>query len=820
MDSPGVRILEILSLPPIMRCPELGLLIDRASLKELQDIYPIVINSIFGINSGSGWGFRIMTRDTHPHDFDVLYNFFIPIGGPMFRLCYRLLNDSLKYELPMSFLPPKMQQMIESGRHSTFYSDLINIDPFRRQIVSLSLNAFDYFLFHFALHGNVPLQRLCPAAMNPGVHEKAKTLYLILTAEYLCTFLPSHPDSIVLPQIVCGSAIKLPSPTVMPVMQPTKSPKYLLLSALHHHAPTTAPNASMQQRSANTSSALLESSRTHCWRSESALHIFIDCWLRLDIDDSRELPSNEFIRCVRILVKQLHAFGNSGDLDNSSMALLRQSAQPLMNARMFSFLKSLMARWPLDSSFSDVLELWLSYVQPWRYTFNRDLSSNADLPITQRHETFIGENLISYTQIFVQLIPRFERMDLTTLRNVLMLFRLLKVFSQGNLIELLSQNEAMMSSNNNVSLNNSPFNASPTAGNISGASNRSGANMSTTGTHNRSGGGGEWKTFSSPGRPGTPGNRSTGEPNEDSYVFLFGEHFGVAIEELLKKIYVSMLIAKDNLRQLQQEKENRYQGVLRYLHKLIGFFDQDPVYTSMLNERSKIPEILDVALQILSRMFQIPLTDELFGNESMDVDAPSLIEQSTIQSSCWNSTMGNSTANSSLSLSPQHMKTRQSTLQYTGDPALLPIRANEFTFLVRFLHQLSSKLNLMFGQEMDLLWNRQDLWGKLSRQVLCPPMVAQIFDKSQGYCVLVQEPLGPRLNLRMLASHKSAFVVVCSFFLGYLFFNAPSYGFMLLVSVTFIYLLIRSMVCDLSKSTTTPFPMPMPEDSRAVNRTG
>lgn len=81
----------------------------RFSLKELQDIYPTLVNSVFGLNGGTGWGLRVMTRDTHPHDFDVLYNFFIPIGGPMFRMCYRLLNDSLKYELPIAYLPVSIQ---------------------------------------------------------------------------------------------------------------------------------------------------------------------------------------------------------------------------------------------------------------------------------------------------------------------------------------------------------------------------------------------------------------------------------------------------------------------------------------------------------------------------------------------------------------------------------------------------------------------------------------------------------------------------------------------------------------------------------------
>lgn len=74
---------------------------------------------------------------------------------------------------------------------------------------------------------------------------------------------------------------------------------------------------------------------------------------------------------MRILVKQLHAFGNSADLDNTSMSILRKLAQPMMNARIYPFLKSIIARWPLDSSLSVVLELWLSYIQPWRYTYDR-----------------------------------------------------------------------------------------------------------------------------------------------------------------------------------------------------------------------------------------------------------------------------------------------------------------------------------------------------------------------------------------------------------------------------------------------------------------
>ena len=65
------------------------------------------------------------------------------------------------------------------------------------------------------------------------------------------------------------------------------------------------------------------------------------------------------------------------------MTNLRQQTQPILNARIYPFLKSIISRWPLDSSFMYVLELWLSYIQPWRYFFNRDSRQlQMDRPIT------------------------------------------------------------------------------------------------------------------------------------------------------------------------------------------------------------------------------------------------------------------------------------------------------------------------------------------------------------------------------------------------------------------------------------------------------
>lgn len=72
---------------------------------------------------------------------------------------------------------------------------------------------------------------------------------------------------------------------------------------------------------------------------------------------------------MRILIKQLHAFSSSADYDNTSMVVLRKLAVPMMKARIYPFIKGLIARWPLDASLLVVLELWLSYIQPWRYHY-------------------------------------------------------------------------------------------------------------------------------------------------------------------------------------------------------------------------------------------------------------------------------------------------------------------------------------------------------------------------------------------------------------------------------------------------------------------
>lgn len=60
-------------------------------------------------------------------------------------------------------------------------------------------------------------------------------------------------------------------------------------------------------------------------------------------------------------------------------------------------------------------------------TRNGRNSAQERREVDRRWLTFIAENLLSYTVIFQEMIPRFARLDLSTPKNANMLFRVSKV---------------------------------------------------------------------------------------------------------------------------------------------------------------------------------------------------------------------------------------------------------------------------------------------------------------------------------------------------------------------------------------------------------
>ncbi|CRK96885.1 CLUMA_CG009869, isoform A [Clunio marinus] len=740
----STRLGDILNYPLFDRIRQLMICIETAPIKDLQAFYPMLISHIFGYSKSIGWGLRTVT-EKNSNDFKILYEFFHPHSS-FFQLIYRLLNQSIKYEMKISELPIKLQQMLESGRYNSFYSTIVNFDNFQPQNMSLSLNAFDFFMFNFCIHGMKNFHKTSQAALNVN-SEGSKTVYFNLAADYLCNFLPADPNAVVYPQIEC-SPVKTQPSMPMQTNQPTKPTKYLLLSALKRQIQSpTESRADIR---------LPEAVKSSNWRSESVMMIFIDCWLRYDVDESYDLPGNEFIRLVRILVKQLHFFGNVSEQDLSTLSVLRHQAHILLNLRMYPFLKTIISRWPLDTSFLNVLEMWLSYIQPWRYIYNRNIQNlnNEMLDIPDRFKVFISENIISYTQIFVRLIPRFLKMDLSLNKNAFMLFRMMKVFRKPS--EIIKEIEKQMKSSNNTTIR----------------SHNSSLQHDQSSRSPRS--------FSPQSHSHRQHNHST--IDDSNYIFMFNDEISMQIYELMRRLYSVRIRTEREAEKMEKELQKHASLWDKFL-QLIGWLSSlNLSFSTALDEKKRTMMYLEVCLNFLSPVYSIPI--EEVANE---------VEQNVNLESSDNecNSMNNSDV---LNITPSFMKRQLKNISYTGDPLLLPIMKNEVKWLVRFLHQISNRVNEMFENEFNLLWNRGDIYGRLSRLFLTEPVEIRIFDKSAGYSELKVQQIGPRLSLRKLAKWKVVILLLTSLLFGRLFLGASSLGFMLLFTITFLYVFVKSLM--------------------------
>lgn len=103
---------------------------------------------------------------------------------------------------------------------------------------------------------------------------------------------------------------------------------------------------------------------------------------------------------------------------------------------------------------------------------------------------------------------------------------------------------------------------------------------------------------------------------------------------------------------------------------------------------------------------------------------------------------------------------------------------------------------LQFHNELNDCWHRNDIFGRIVRQILYPPMVVHSFDKSCGYSKACEDRKLARVNLRFLASYQTLSVILLSFLLGQLLFGVPSFGLLALVLLSFFYLLVLSFIND------------------------
>lgn len=109
--------------------------------------------------------------------------------------------------------------------------------------------------------------------------------------------------------------------------------------------------------------------------------------------------------------------------------------------KLYVFLRHTLEHWPLDASFRLFLETWLSYVQPWRYVSSGSRTGNGangagstDKVVDLKWQTFVAENLLFFTQFLRKVLLRFLRVELSSSKTSLMLYRISKVSTISYLI--------------------------------------------------------------------------------------------------------------------------------------------------------------------------------------------------------------------------------------------------------------------------------------------------------------------------------------------------------------------------------------------------
>nr|CAI5857292.1 unnamed protein product [Callosobruchus analis] len=676
--------------------------------------------------------------------------------------------------------------------------------------MSLLLNPFDYYIFHFAYHLINPWQQRTGAYVTSW-----NTVYYVLCCDYIIHFLPTDPQTAVLPVIYYNGKNPLQAIKCSLLDQPTSS------------GLINAENFTKSKEKAFQKNLDIHHPRNDIWRSETVLTVFTDLWLHSNQVNEptntlnmsytsmppmrlypNELPTGEYMRVVRVLIKQLHAFSQSAKADDTHLAELKKIAIPMIQGKFYIFLRNLIHRWPLDGSFRLVLELWLTYIQPWRYPPNNLIkylnkkSPNPDIEdvalapqnsVDREYVPFIAENLLTYVVVFQQLLPRFGRVDLTSPKMSLMLYRITKVFDQPNLPSYLKEVEQCVESDrvlylwegesphrhtsNHWSNNLPPL--SPTSNwstntiiegnkkpNVSPVISRSSFLNRDAYTEKK------WSAIV---------KQTIFELEGPNFVYkpLFSDPPATEVYDLIIQIKRSIRQAEELVRMKIQEEEKMYSGFWGHIKYFLQGSVSNDEFT--LRDRQKVPMYLQVALQNLMDMFN--LTGEIGEAEP---ESPSL----TLNNNSFDM------SNDFKFLTPERVRERIKQIKYDGDPDLHPIRSTENPFLVRLLYQISSKINDAHGQTFYRLYHQPTFTGRLTRQLLCPPMTVYKYDKSIPGSPRVSTNLPPRISLRFLASYRFLTYLCIGAFFAWLFGYKVEVYFMFLIVVFLLYKSVRALRRD------------------------
>ncbi|XP_048641058.1 sphingomyelin phosphodiesterase 4 isoform X8 [Marmota marmota marmota] len=534
----------------------------------------------------------------------------------------------------------------------------------------------------------------------------------------------------------------------------------------------------------------------------SYLPVFVEMWLhhyslemyqKMQSPHAKEsfTPTEEHVLVVRLLLKHLHAFANSLKPEQASPSTHSHATSPLeefkraavprfVQQKLYLFLQHCFGHWPLDASFRAVLEMWLSYLQPWRYAPEKQAQSSDSQPrcVSEKWAPFVQENLLMYTKLFVGFLNRALRTDLVSPKNALMVFRVAKVFAQPNLAEMIQKGEQLFLEPELV---------------IPHRQHRLFTAPTVTGS------------FLSPWPPAVTDasfkvkSHVYGLEGQDcKYTPMFGPEVRTLVLRLAQLITQAKQTAKSISDQCVESPAGH--SFLSWL----GFSPTDPNGLYPANDLDemgqdsvrKTDEYLEKALEYLRQIFRLSeaqLAQLTFAlGTTQDENGKKQLPDCIV-------------GDDGLILTPLGRYQiinglRRFEIEYQGDSELQPIRSYEIPSLVRALFRLSSTINRRFAGQMVALCSRDDFLGSFCRYHLTEPVLANRHLLSPvGRRQVANHARGPRLSLRFLGSYRTLLSLLLVFFVASLFCIGPLPCSLLLVLGYLLYAMAMTLLTERGK---------------------
>ncbi|XP_053557959.1 sphingomyelin phosphodiesterase 4 isoform X2 [Bombina bombina] len=770
---------DCINKPFIQRCLDLVRVIEDFPAKELHAIFPWLVEIIFGSLDGTivGWNLRYFQERINPQEFHAALEFLVP-SGAMMKLVYKLQAEEYRYDFPVSYLPGPVRASIHERvlPECPLYHNKIQFPSSGGLGLNLALNTFEYFMFHFAIC--LLTQRNYPQGLHFSTSDSA---YFILVDKYLKWFLPIEGNVPPPHSSNPGEAVPSPAPRSPTMFTSYGSHSTLLKRHISH------------QHLVNVDPAAQE-----IWRSETLLQVFVEMWLhhyslemyhKMQSPHATESfqPTEEHVLVVRLLVKHLHTFANSLRPEQSSPSAHSHTASPLeelkrvviprfVQQKLYIFLQHCFGHWPLDASFRAVLEMWLSYVQPWRYMPERSTPAISDQnrSVPEKWAPFVQENLLIYTKLFLRFLNRALRTDLVSPKNALMVFRVAKVFSQPILPEMIQKGEQLFLEPDHV---------------IPHRQHRLLMSPSLGGSFLSS-----WQTQITDASFKVKSHVYSLEGQDCQYVQMFGSEARNLVLRLAQMIAQAKQTAK-SISDYSPDSSGS-QSFLSWFGlnspDLNGSYTGNDLDEVGQDSIRKTDEYLERALNYLCLIFRLNVSQlgQLtvnFGSSQDENGRNHLPDCEVSDDGLVLTSLGRYQIINGL---------RRFDIEYRGDPDLQPIRSYENATLVRFLYRLSNALNERFADQMGALCSREDFLGKFSRYHLIssPPKRRSPVASQHSF-----EPPTPRIRLRFLASYRFILYLLMIYVFCFLFSFGTLSSTLCLVIMYFVYASILTLLAERRK---------------------